>query len=99
MRKIKEMVDQINDEICDAKDYAEKYLDRKANNDTFLANRYREMAMDELKHADYLHENAVAEIEKLSQVFVTPVEMEEEWEKSHKAYVEKAAWVKTMLNM
>ena len=53
------------------------------------ANRYKEMAMDELKHSSYLHEWAVAEIEKISTVYTPPVEMMEKWEKSHREYVEK----------
>ena len=41
----------------------------------------------------------VAEVEKLKQVYQPPVEMLEKWEEAHKHYVEKAAWIKTMLAM
>ena len=29
----------------------------------------------------------------------TPVEMLEKWDEAHKHYVQKAAWIKTMLTM
>ena len=54
---------------------------------------------DELKHALWIHDVAVAEVEKLKQVYQPPVEMLEKWEEAHKHYVEKAAWIKTMLAM
>lgn len=57
------------------------------------------MAKDELKHADYLHELAVNEINKLSSVYTPPTEMMEKWDMDHKKYVEKAAWVKQMLQL
>lgn len=97
MRKIQLLVDQIDDEICSAKDYAETYLDFKAKDESQWASRYKEMATDELKHATYIHDLAVAEITALSKVYTAPVEMEEKWEKSHKNYVEKVAWIKQML--
>lgn len=99
MHSVKKLVDQIDEEVCDAKKYAECYIEHKVKNDSFWANRYREMAMDELKHADYIHEKAVAVIEELRKVFTAPVEMEEEWDKSHRKFVERVAWVKQMLNM
>ena len=57
------------------------------------------MANDELKHANYEHEWAVKEIEKINKIFIAPAEMQEEWEKAHKEYVEKVAWIKQMLAM
>ena len=99
MKSIKKYVDDIDEEIDGAKDYAEKYVVAKAKGDMNKANRYKEMAQDELKHAMYLHEWAVAEIAEVSKVFKAPVEMEEVWEHAHKAYVERVAWVKQMLAM
>lgn len=57
------------------------------------------MADDELKHARYIHDMAVAEIEQLEKVYTPPESMREMWEKSHREYVEKAAWIKQMLTM
>jgi hypothetical protein len=99
LKSIKRYVDSIDEEIEGAKDYAEKYVEEKAKGDISRANRYKEMASDELKHATYLHEWAVAEIDKISKVFTAPTWMMEKWEKAHKEYVERVAWVKTMLSM
>ena len=99
MKSIKNYVDAIDDEIEGAKEYAEKYVECKAKGDMQSANRYKEMATDELKHATYEHEWAVNEIERISKIYTAPVEMQEAWEKSHKEYVEKVAWIKQMLTM
>ena len=97
MKIIKEYVEHIEDELDGAKEYAEMYVEAKAKGNITIANRYKEMANDELKHAMYVHEFAVKEIDELSKVYTPPVEMLEKWKKSHAEYVEKAAWVKQML--
>ena len=97
MRKIKKLVEAIEEEIESAREYAECYVERKAKGDLPIANRYKEMASDEIKHAMYLHEIAVAEIKEISKVYTPPADMEEKWNRSHKEYVEKAAWIKQML--
>lgn len=99
MRSIKMYVDAIDEEIEGAKDYAEKYVEAKAKGDMSKANRYKEMANDELKHSMYLHEWAVAAIDEVSRVYKAPSDMEEKWQKAHKEYVEKMAWVKQMLTL
>ena len=99
MTKIKKLAEHIEEEICGAKDYAEKYVECKAKGDTAWANRYKEMANDELKHAGYLHDRAVKDIEEISKVFTLTEEMEEKWEKCHKKYVEQTAWIRQMLAM
>lgn len=99
MRTIKKMAEHIDEELEGAKEYAEKYVEAKAKGNMNMANKYKEMASDELRHAGYIHEFAVAEIESVSKVFTPPVEMMEKWEKSHKEYVEKAAWIRQMLAM
>ena len=57
------------------------------------------MANDELKHSGYIHEMAVQEIEELKKVYTAPSDMQEKWDKSHKEYVEKVAWIKQMLTL
>ena len=99
MTKIKVLVEQIKDELCSAKDYAEEYLSFKAQGNGAWANRYKEMSTDELKHAEYIHERATIEIEELRKVYTPPEEMLEKWNKDHKEYVEKAAWIRQMLAM
>lgn len=99
MRKIQKFVEAIDEEIEDAKDYAEGYVEEKARGNSMAANKFKEMASDELKHAMYLHEMAVAEIESISKVYTPPAHMQEKWDKSHKEYVEHVAWIKQMLAM
>jgi len=99
MRKIKKMVKAIDEEIEGAKTYAEQYLDCKAKDNSQWANKYKEMANDELKHAMYLHDFAVHEIEELSKVYTPPVEMQKKWDESHKKYIEEVAWIKQMLTL
>lgn len=99
MTRIKELADEIQDELCSAKEYAEEYLTFKAKDDSSWANRYKEMAQDELKHAGYIHDRVVEEIEELQKVYTPPEEMMEKWSSDHKKYIEKAAWIKQMLTM
>ena len=99
MKAIKKYVEKIEEEIEGAKDYAEKYVEYKAKGDMTRANRYKEMANDELKHSSFIHEWAVKQIEEISKVYTAPVEMMEKWEKAHKEYVEQVAWIKQMLAM
>lgn len=98
MKRIQELVDLIDEELEGAKNYAEEYLTRKSKNDS-LASRFKQMATEELGHADTLHGAAVAEIEQLEKVYTPPVEMENAWKMAHKEYIEKAAWIKQMLTM
>lgn len=99
MKIIKKYVDQIKEEVEDAKEYAESYVECKAKGNMQKAARYNEMANDELKHAMYAHEWAVKEIDEISKVYTAPEEMMEAWKKAHREYVEQVAWIKKMLEM
>lgn len=98
MKAIKWYVDEIAEEIEGAKEYAERYLECRAKGGQY-ASMFKEMSQDELKHADNLHTMAVNEIQQLNTVYTPPVEMQEAWDKSHKEYVEKVAWIRQMLAM
>lgn len=98
MRKIQQLVDCIEEELEGAKDYAEMYLQLKAEGHG-MQSRYKEMAGDELKHATYIHDYAVEQINLLRNVYTPPAEMEERWNKAHKEYVEKVAWIRQMMAM
>ena len=100
MKKIKDLADKIMDEVCDAKEYGEKYIEEKVSGNSTVANKYKEMASDELKHAGYLHEIAVGEINKIKSSGIKyPESMEERWKVLHAEYVDKAAWVKQILTL
>jgi hypothetical protein len=99
MHKIKKYVEDIEEELEDAKKYAEMYVEMKVKNNQAAAQKLKEMGSDELKHASYIHEWAVKDIEEISKVYTPPVDMLEKWEKAHKTYVEEAALVRQMLSM
>lgn len=99
MKSIKKYVEQLEEELEGAQDYAEKYVECKAKGNMTRANRFKEMATDELKHCGYIHEMAVQEIEEIKRVYTAPSEMQEKWEKAHKLYVERASWIKQMLTL
>lgn len=99
MERIKKLADEMMEEICSAKGYAEKAVMYKVNGESNWSNRFREMANDELKHANYLHELIVGEIEKIRTIYVPPAEMMEKWDKDHAKYISKAAWVRQMLEL
>lgn len=99
MRMIKNLIEQLDEEIEGAKEYAEKYVECKAKGNMTRANRYKEMATDELKHTGYIHEMAVQEIQELKKVYTAPADMQEKWDKAHKEYVERVAWIKQMLTL
>jgi ferritin len=99
MRKIKEYLEKINDELEGAKEYSEKYVEFKARGDSQRASHYKEMASDELKHAMFIHEWVVEEVERISKVYTPPAAMQEKWDLDHKKYVEEVAIIKQILNM
>lgn len=99
MRMIEKLVCQMKDEVEGAKQYAEKALLLKAENDSTWSNRYKEMANDELKHATWIHDYTVQQIDKLKTVYQTPETMREKWEHDHAEYVEQVAWIKQMIAM
>ena len=99
MTRIKKLADEIAEELESAKEYAEEYLTFKAKDKGTWANRYKEMANDELKHAGYLHDRVVDEIAELRNVYTPPQDMMDKWDSDHKKYIEKAAWIKQMLIM
>lgn len=100
MRSIQKLAHRIQEELEDAQRYAEMYVEKKAAGKQQWAGKFQKMAEDELQHAAYLHEFAVCEIDQLRAVFKSPPpSMMDAWEAEHKAYVEKAAWIKQMLSM
>ena len=99
MTVIKDYVDRIEDELNDSKKFAEAYVQSKVENDSYWMNRFREMAEDELKHSEYIHELVTKKIKSLSEILVPPQAMLDKWNTAHKDYVEKAAWIRQMLSM
>ena len=100
MTKIKNYVENIADELDGAKEYIEKALEYKVAGDPNRYSKYKEMSMQELNHAMAIHEFAAQDIEQLKSVYPDiPQDMMDKWERSHKDFVEKAAWIKQMQAM
>ena len=97
MRLIAKLVDNIDEELESAQEYAERYIYEKSRGNSSLAGRYRDMAAQELEHALVIHNQAVEEIDRIKEVYKAPAEMEKKWEESHKEYVDKMARIKTMI--
>ena len=100
MTKIKKYVEDIAEELNDAKKYMEIALEYKAAGDGARYNTYKDMSVQELAHSSNLHQFAVQDIEKLKTVYPDiPSDMMDKWNKAHVEYVEKAAWIKQMQAM
>ena len=100
MKHIGEYVEEIDEELCDAKNYAEKAIYWKYEGNANRYKQYYSMSEQELSHANIIHQMAVEDINKMrDQGFTAPEEMEEIWRQSHAEYVEKTAWIKKMLEM
>ena len=100
MTKIKRYVEGIAEELHDAKAYMETALEYKAAGNTARYTKYKELSIQELGHAQALHEFAVQDIEQLKTVYPEiPQDMQDRWDRAHVDYVEKAAWIKQMQTM
>lgn len=99
MKKIKKYVDQIDEELHSAKDYLEKSIDNKVDGNMERANVYKNMATDEIRHANAIHRIAMEDIEKLNNVYKPTPEMLDMWKKSHEEYEEKMTWLEKMMEM
>lgn len=96
MKILDKMMDHICDELEGAWEYAEKYLENKAKGDQ-RSSKYREMALDEIHHAEILYSFAVDDIEKLERFYTLTGEEEEKWEHTKKKFTERVAFLKHTL--
>ena len=100
MTKIKKYVEGITEELDGAKKYIEKALEYKSMGNGDRYNGYKAMSIQELEHANRLHDYAVQDIEQLKSVYPEiPQKMMDAWEKSHVDFVEKTAWIRQMQAM
>lgn len=99
MREIKELAENMKEELDGAEKYAKMYLTYKNENQSHAKKLY-EMAEDELKHAMYLHEIAIAKIKSVQSKEVdVPDFMMMLWEDEHKRYIDNMTKVKIMLTL
>lgn len=99
MKEIKELVDNIQEEIEDAEKYAKAALKNKET-DRETAQLYCELAKQELHHSELLHSQVVRVIKAFrSAGHEPPAVMLAIWEWEHEKIIEKSARVKQMLEM
>lgn len=98
MKLVHKMIDQIDEELEGALDYAEKFIESKVHGDTNRANVYRQMSYDELTHAGNVYEFSTKDIEKIRSIHHMSEECEAKWEEAKKHYAEFVAKVKFLLN-
>lgn len=97
MKEIKELVEQIDDELSGAKKYAELAQEYKFITPDLSA-LYMAHAYEELTHADELHTEAVMLIKQARAEGQKPTqEMLDKWNEEHKTYISKEAEIKALL--
>lgn len=99
MKMIDKMLEHLEEEVEGARGYAEKYIECKAKGNMPRATRYKEMATDELKHAGYLRDMDIADVEGLSKVYTMTDAEQSKWQHGHKHLTEQMAMVKHILSM
>lgn len=99
MIKIKELIENIEEEIHGAKEYAE-YANKYKDDDKELAEMYYSLATVELDHVDKLHKAVVRLIEKYRATKgEPPTEMKAIWVWEHEKQIEEVAEIKILLEM
>lgn len=99
MKEIKEIVEEIRDELEGAKHYAEQAAKLK-DNDMSRSETYAEMAKQELSHVDKLHGMAVKKIEAHKAAgHEAPAAMQAVWDWEHDRMIKCAAKIRAMLEM
>lgn len=99
MKIIHKMLHHLEEEVEGAKEYAEKYIENKATNNMSRAAKFKEMAMDELKHASNLREFDMEDVGEIKKVYAMSDEENTAWEHGQKHLSEQMALVKHMLEM
>ena len=99
MRMVEKMIERLKEEVDGAKEYAEKYIECKSRGNISRASRYKEMAEDELKHAGFIRDMGMSDIEELRKIYKMTDSEEELIEHSHKHINEQMAIVRYMLAM
>jgi ferritin len=97
MKTIDKMIEHIDEEVEGAREYAEKYIECKSRGHTGRAAKYKEMAFDELKHAETVYAFAEEDVENIRKVHPLSVDEEELWAHAKKKMYEHIAHIKSYL--
>lgn len=100
MKKIKLLVEDINEELEAAEHYAKKATEYK-DDDRELADVYAKKSSDELGHVDAFHGQVVRIIKewKTKSGEEPPAAMTAVWDYEHQRSIDKAAKIRALLDM
>lgn len=94
MKVVRDRVDHIDEELSGAMEYAEMYVVYKETKPQW-AQKYYEMASQELQHAENLR--AIAQ-DVMNSIAYIPESDDELWKDKQKQHAEKKAMVKLLLS-
>lgn len=97
MKKIQEYIDHIKEEVDDAHNYAEKYVELKTSNPQW-GKMYHDMSTQELVHAQNFKTMGESVYNDIKATYM-PEATHEQWEKCLRKYADKVARTKMMLNV
>lgn len=99
MKDIRELVERMKEELEDSQTYADLAIEHKGENNGLSA-LYLELATQETKHMEMLHDKAVELITAHRREHgEPPAAMLAVWDYEHKKIIHKATEVRTMLEM
>lgn len=98
MKIMKSLVEHIREEVDDAMQYAKTAMLIKADDQT-VSNVYRDLAQEEIKHAEKLHKAAMDMVLRYGATGrEAPAAMREIWDFEHALMIEKLAVAKQMVD-
>lgn len=100
MKQIKELVENIRDEISGAEKYAKAATQYK-DTERMLAETYAKMADAELGHVDVLHSQVVRIIREYKEQSKSeaPASMQAVWDWEHEHMIDSISRIKQLLSM
>ena len=98
MKLINDFIEEIRDEVESAEDYADDYIESKARGNVPRAHKYREMALDELKHAENVRDFSIADMESVRKVYTPTEEDLEHWSRELHKINDDIATIHRMLD-
>ena len=98
MEIIKQLVENIDDELMDAEKYA-TYACNMKEKDKLLADTYYKLSIEEMSHMSMLHDQVVRIISDFKKSNEVPAGMQALYDYLHKRQIEWAAKIKTKQEM
>lgn len=97
MKIIRELIDNMEQELDLAKLYAQNFLIYMADGEEEYSEMFKRMAKESLQHVEYMRDFSETVFEKLHKSYTPPEAMIRVWEKKNAMYIDVAKWLKDML--